>query len=119
MRAGELIADIGGGFHPVQRHVQQQGSDHPPPGSSLHSRTETTVLDHTRLQPLPDRAGNVLRLIPDATATAVLPPRPNISPPPTPPPPDAEPRSYGPTPFRRGARAPQRHLHTNNLLRAH
>jgi len=45
------IADPGGGFHSVQRHVQQHGADHASLGSSLLRRAEPSLLDHTSLEP--------------------------------------------------------------------
>lgn len=54
MNAAALVTDPGGLFHPVQRHVQQQGADHPALGSSLLGWAEPTLLDHARLQPALD-----------------------------------------------------------------
>src|SRR5438128_1061079 len=54
MSAVELVADPSGLLHPVQRHVQQHGADHPALGSSLLGRGEPSLFDHPCLQPLLD-----------------------------------------------------------------
>ncbi len=54
MDAGELIADPGGLFHPVQGDVKQQWAGDPALRSSLLGGDEPTLFDHARLQPLSD-----------------------------------------------------------------
>src|SRR2546421_4366081 len=49
------VADPCGLLHPVQRHVQQQGADHPALWSPLQGRGELALLHPPRLQPCPDR----------------------------------------------------------------
>ena len=56
IRAGRSVADSGGLLHPVQGDVQQHGADHPALRSSLLGAGQSTVLDHARLQPLPDHS---------------------------------------------------------------
>jgi hypothetical protein len=50
------VAGPCGLLHPVQRHVQQQGADHPPLGSPLQRRGELPLVHHPGLQPCPDRS---------------------------------------------------------------
>ena len=49
-------ADSSGLLHPVQGDVQQHGADYPALGISLLGAGQSTVLDHTRLQPLLDHS---------------------------------------------------------------
>ena len=50
------IPDPCGLLHPVQRNVQQQRTDHATLRRALLRRSEMTLVDHTRCQPVPDQS---------------------------------------------------------------
>jgi len=52
--AGRAVADPGGLLHPVQGDVQQHRANHTALRSSLLGAMQHALLDHARLQPLPD-----------------------------------------------------------------
>lgn len=56
VRAGDLVSNSGGLFHPVQGDIQEQRADHPALGSPLPGRGVPTLFDHAGLEPAGDES---------------------------------------------------------------